>query len=571
MKRKVLLLGIGVTAFAAIFTLGPNWLMSNQKDVDMGDEKMIQTVRILSEKQSTPKINDLIRILENRISARCGVKFIPDSTASLTVELVVEPGIGVEGFRIEEPAPNHIRIIGNDDLGLRYGIGKFLRTSRYLQDRFIPGSWRGTSVPSRKIRGIYFATHFHNFYHDAPIDEIREYLEDLSLWGYNSLNVWFDMHHYQGIDDPEARTMLKRLTLLLKTARESGFNVGFGVLGNESFADSPIELRADQTFPGTRHVRGGYGLELCPSKPAGRDLILKNFRAEFSAFSEVKIDFFWIWPYDQGGCCCEKCRPWGANGFLRIAQEEAAMARTFWPKVKVYISTWLFDCVKPEGEWDGLHKFLEKKPDWVNGIIVDSHTDFPRYPLEHDLPAAYPLLNFPEISMWEMNPWGGYGANPAPERFSRLWNQAKHKLQGGFPYSEGIFEDINKVIVSQLYWGDVPWQETLSEYIAYEFSPDVVEDVIRAIKIMEQNQSRQWMGDSQTQDAYFYMKRAQASLSPKARTSWRWRILFLRSQIERELLANKGNPTEKCHPWFEELTEIYHAQHADATVRPLAP
>jgi len=519
--------------------------------------------------QDVPWANDLIGIFQRHLSKRCQIQWGHHSTASLLVELALEPGIGVEGFRIEEVSSGCIRIVGNDKLGLRYGIGKFLRTSRYLQDRFIPSPWRGTSVPARKVRGIYFATHFHNFYHDAPIDQVREYLEELSLWGYNALNIWFDMHHYQGIDDPEARVMIERLKLLLGTAKQTGFNIGFAILANESFADSPIELRADQTFPGTRHVRGGYGLELCPSKPAGRELILKNIQWEFAVFSDLKIDFLWIWPYDQGGCGCEKCRPWGGNAFLRIAEEEAALARKFWPEVKIYLSTWLFDCVKPEGEWEGLHALLEKNPDWVGGVIADSHTDFPHYPLEHDLPENYPLLNFPEISMWGMNPWGTFGANPAPLRFERLWNQAKDKLQGGFPYSEGIFEDINKVVVSRFYWGDVPWQETLRESIAYDFSPPVVEDVIMAIKIMEQNQSRQWMGDSQTHDAYFYMKRAEASLSSKARTSWRWRILFLRSRIERELLSNHGKPTENCRPWFEELTEIYHARNAQECVKPI--
>ena len=40
----------------------------------------------------------------------------------------------------------------------------------------------------------------------------------------------------------------------------------------------------------------------------------------------------------------------------------------------------------------------------------------------------------------------------SPSRFQRLWNQVKRVVEGGFPYSEGIYEDINKAVVVQFYW-----------------------------------------------------------------------------------------------------------------------
>ncbi len=74
--------------------------------------------------------------------------------------------------------------------------------------------------------------------------------------------------------------------------------------------------------------------------------------------------------------------------------------------------------------------------------------------------------------MWGNWPWGGFGANPLPARFQRLWDQVKHVVQGGFPYSEGIYEDMNKAVVAQFYWDrDRSARATLEEYIAYEFGP----------------------------------------------------------------------------------------------------
>ena len=85
----------------------------------------------------------------------------------LKVELAIAPGIGSEGFRIEDRPGGGVKIVGNDARGLLYGVGKLLRTSRYDCDGFTAGAWRGTSIPEKPVRGIYFATHFHNFYHDA--------------------------------------------------------------------------------------------------------------------------------------------------------------------------------------------------------------------------------------------------------------------------------------------------------------------------------------------------------------------------------------------------------------------
>ena len=115
-----------------------------------------------------------------------------------------------------------IRITGNDARGLLYGVGKFLHTSAYGSQGFTPGSWRGTSVPKMPVRGIYFATHFHNYYQVAPIEDVQQYIEDLSLWGPNSFLVWFGMEEFNGINDPKAQAMIARLRALLKIVKRFG-------------------------------------------------------------------------------------------------------------------------------------------------------------------------------------------------------------------------------------------------------------------------------------------------------------------------------------------------------------
>ena len=319
-----------------------------------------------------------------------------------------------------------------------------------------------TSVPQKEVRGIYFATHFHNFYHEAPIQEIQTYVEDLSLWGVNSLAVWYDMHHFDGIDDPAAQAMLKRIKAILAAAHSVGMSTNLMLVANEAYNNSPKELRA--VGPG----RGAFfNVELCPHKPGAKDLLLKQFSQEFEALSGVGVDYVTIWPYDSGSCSCELCRPWGSNGFLYIAQPVSSLARHYFPHAQVILSTWFFD--RPE--WDGLVRALGPQQAWVNYIMAEPgahEVDFLKLPIPDNLP----LVGFPEISMEGMYPWGGFGANPQPARFQKEWNRVKDRVQGGFPYSEGIFEDLDKVIFAQFYWDpnkDV--FDTVREYLSFEFSP----------------------------------------------------------------------------------------------------
>lgn len=508
----------------------------------------------------------IAEVMARRIQERCPARVEIGEPGDVTVTLAVRRGSPAESFRIADGERNTIRIAGTDVRGLLYGVGRFLRESRCDGAGFTPGTWRGQDAPQLPMRSIYFATHFHNFYHDAPVGEVTRYVEDLGLWGYNNLIVWFDMHHYRGFDDPLGVQMRARLRQILSAAKGVGMQAGLGVLANEGYADSPTELRL--TPPTQFEIRGMYGTELCPSKPGAPALILSNFRRIFQDFRSVGLDYLSIWPYDQGGCGCALCRPWGANGYLKIAEPVARLARSIYPHIRIVLSTWLFDARYDEGEWSGLTHAFSVKPSWVDYILADSHTTFPRYPLEHGVPGGLPLINFPEISMWGMAPWGGYGATPQPRRFQSLWDTVRTHVAGGYPYSEGIYEDINKAIYARFYWKpNTPAEETVRIYIASELSPDVVDDVAQAVDILERNHTRPET-DAGSQKALDALDRAQTHLQPKVRQSWRWRILYLRAVLDREHYASPGRRTERATEALKELTALYHAEHAEGSVRP---
>jgi len=544
--KKIKATVLHAAVFSMVFSLGVAG--AAEKTVQTGDDNISQMsvtstklLRVVLPKRPSDQLKNIVSVFTRQVEMRCSAKVATQGEAPLTVALKIDPAIGKEGFRIRDRAEGGIDVIGQNELGVLYGLGKLLRTSRYSQGGFAPGSWRGESVPKKPIRGIYFATHFHNFYHDGPVEDIQRYVEELALWGCNNLAVWYDMHHFNGFKDPEAVAFRKRLAGILQAARDLGIGISLGGVGNEGYANSPRDIRS------AGGKRGGYyDCQICPSKPGGLDYRLRIHSEIMDWMRPFKPEFFWIWPFDPGGCDCAQCRPWATRGFLQCAKPIARAAREELPGVKIILSNWFYN----ENELKELGKILSAEPAWVDLVMGP-------------VPGTkIPAVNFPEISMLGVQPWGGFGAIPVPQHLQSKYSKMAN-LQGGWPYSEGLFEDMNKVVMLQMYWKpDQPVFETLKEYAAFEFSPEVAEDVVAMIKILEKNLPRKSIGADAIQ-AYEFAQKVDAQLSPETRKGWRWRILYLRALIDKEMHVTKGDlKGEVLKDAFAELTRIYHAEKA---------
>jgi hypothetical protein len=526
----------------------------------------IKALSLVLPEQATPLMNNVALIASQRILARID-KPAPDAESEehpYTITFSLNPALPSEAFAITD-APHGITIAGHNELAVLYGVGKFLHTSQFTGGGLIPSAWRGQSAPEGSFRAIYAATHFNNFYEAAPINEIARYLEDLALWGANAVIVHFPTWAYPEFKDNDALENIKHTREILRAAKAIGLKTGLIQCPNQGFTTAPENVRSDLAKYSLQG-RSDMGVNCCPSTPEGKAYLLDLYKRLFGGYSDIGLDYFISWPYDEGGCPCDLCAPWGAKAFPQLTKDIAELARKSHPNLKVILSTWLYD-YQPAGEWEGLAAGLGEDHAWLDAIMADSHTDFPRYPLEHGVPANKPLYNFPEISMWGRHPWGAYGANPLPARYERLWKQTNGKLTGGMPYSEGIFEDINKVICFQFYWkGDIPAEETLRQYAAYEYAPEVADDVVNAVRLLEATWEKR---GPQSEENFQLLQKIDSALPERMKTQWRWRILYLRGLIDSTLAAN-GEKLEgpELKAAFDELTTIYHAQEAGASVKP---
>jgi len=91
----------------------------------------------------------------------------------------------------------------------------------------------------------------------------------------------------------------------------------------------------------------------------------------------------------------------------------------------------------------------------------------------------------------------------------------------------------------------------------------------RSVAILDKNHLRKQIGRD-AEEAFRIVQEAARKLTPQARSAWRWRILYLRALIDREMLKTNGRlEGSALKNAFDELTTIYHAEHVHSM--PLHP
>ena len=473
-------------------------------------------------------------VLFQRIKERIDV--LTEGAGGMAIALSVEKTIDEpESYRIDGKGPEW-KITGSDERGLFFGIGKFLHSAVWSDIGFSPKATDGLVSPECPFRPIYFSVHFHNWFQQAPKEELERYFEDLLLYGYNGIECIAPVVQMRDMEDDFFHSAIEKARALFQMAKKLGLKVIFCICPNQGLVTAPHEWDADLSYDPTGRYRGHLGRNLCPNKPGAPEYLRGIWIKCLEQFLDIGLDYVSGWPYDEGGCGCAKCAPWGANGFDKLSRVLAADAKRLYPDSKFIYSTWTFDVPNDQKEYSTLYQRIEAgEMDYIDYLLTDAHDAYPRYVLEH--PVLKPIVNFPEISMWKLFPWGGLGATPMPKRYEAIWNSAKKVLSGGIPYSEGLYEDVSKVQFIGYYWKkDAGYAEILREYAAYEFGEDVADDAVRLMELIEENHVRVGHVEEPVtalaEEAESLAKSMNSRMNRQRKGSWRWRILYIRAILD---------------------------------------
>lgn len=499
-------------------------------------------------------LSNIARVVETRMKKK-------NIDADLT--LVLDPNLN----ELESKFENGV-ISGGAYADILYVAGKFLRN---------PKLENGSFKSFKPVCGLYWATHNQGYAETAPIEELKEDIEDEALWGMNIIEMWYDLAQHK---IEESADFIDRLLTLLRHAKSLGLKTALTVLANEAFDDSPEELRADWTCGHdgyTLNLNAHYHREICPSKKGGMEKIIEYRRQMLEAFKDADPDYVGIGPYDQGGCTCTDCAPWGGNGYIRCVEALTPVIKEYFPNAKILMSTWYFGTFRKGdvSEFELLQKAIaEGRLKEVE--YITSEPQVHPWPFEHSIGKKH--IGFPEISMCGIFPWGGYGATPVPMKIQNLWDANADKLEGGFPYCEGFYEDINKAIVLRQYRDNQHASDTVREYLAYECNLEgaLLDEVHAAVMAMEETHARGWepghrytiKRPEKIFDIEKTILKAHEALDEKTKNSKKWRLFYYRAVIDAELARNDFYRNDKVVEYFNEMIELYHLYNANWYVKP---
>jgi len=464
----------------------------------------------------------------------------PPATAVFPIVLRLSAALSSEAFSLLNcSALGGVLIEGGDARGLLYGVGRFLHTSGYDGAGVQPSAWRGSDAPQApgSMRAAYLATHFYNFFEAAPPSAVASYVEDLSLWGLNTVIGIVPTEQFDSFSNASFLSLSAVLNMTFASARATGLDVGLIVEANMGLSNRPSDI-AYTEYPSRGFPDWAPWALTCAHK--GGDYLRATIAALLAFFDPLDVLLFWA--YDPGGCGCADDWPWGARGFPTISAAVLQDYRKLRPAVKGILSTWMYD-VKPAGEYDGLDAYLRANATRgvFGAVLSDSEEGLPAWPRQHHgAPGGLPLYKLPESSMWGRTPWGGFGANPGPSRYQTQWAQAGGLVSGGAPYSEGIYNDINMVICLRHYWHEnTTAAAAVLDYFTFEVGRDAAPAVADAVTLLERNFPTLDVSSSAV-NASAALEAVDASLPPAIKTLWRWRLLVLRATIDLRLYFTKG-------------------------------
>ena len=478
-----------------------------------------------------------------------------DVGRTFTVRYAVDPAVADENA-IVVVSGNEARVTAGRLRGLIAGTGRLLKSFVYGRSSFAAMDGCCDFRPAKPVRIAYLARHFINPFMEFDAVRLCRYMDDLALDGINtfSFQIMMPAVDQARADDREEAEFLERSYAMVRRAGVLDCQLVGGGGSNQLPMDSDEALRAE---PHRNPRAPATGFNACPAKPAAMATLLRRQSAYLDKCRDIRFDFLSHWPYDEGGCGCTNCYPWGCNGYLKMCRRYHESNRRLQPTAKTILSTWFFT----DEEFAGLWKYIEQN-DWIDYLLIDDFgTEYPRYPLDHPPPSKVKVITFPEISMWGREPWGAYGAIAYPHQLERIFRDCERIVSGFEYYSEGVFEDINKAVVTALYVDPSTTADAvLRRYGAYHFAGADPDDFVALANLLEANHRPPLMSHDNMEKAARLADKIDASILPGLRRSWRWRLVYLRTRIDREIERTGDLSPVSARPYFDELVRLYSAE-----------
>jgi hypothetical protein len=434
-----------------------------------------------------------------------------------------------EGFHIrvipaEGRSPAMVLVFGNDSRGAMFGVGKLLRSLEWTKGTVgVPAGFTVDLAPDRAIRGHQIGYRpTANSYDAWTLEQLEQYFRDMVIFGANSV---------------ESIPLHERPSSVMKYDRDF-VNVKFAELCEKYDLDHWAWIPLELILPN-------------PAKEA-------DFLAKQEAFFKScrRLDAVFLPGGDPGDNHTKELMPY--------AEKMAALLRKYHPQATVWISLQRFS---PEDSEEFFAYLATKKPDWYGGTVMG-----PSSPSMESMrlrtPKRYKLRWYPDITHivrcqypvpWLDPVWGvtigREPVNPRPVDYAAIYQNDYRYTDGFLSYSDGVHDDFNKCLWSELAWQpDIAPRDVAVEYARYFFRPDLAEAGADGLLALECNLRGGIETNGSVDGTLLQWQDLERRLAG-TRTNWRFDLHLLRAyydaytrqrtiyerDLERQALARLGD------------------------------
>ncbi len=410
-----------------------------------------------------------------------------------------------EGFTIiseETQGKYRIWIIGKDKRGVLFGVGKLLRIMKYSKGSVkVKIPLKIIESPISPIRGHQLGYRAQSNSYDAwDIQKYDRYIRELAFFGVNSIeNIPFQDERSAPLMPVTRREMNRAMSEICKK----------------------------------------YGLDYWVWTPAHFDL---NDKENREAMLKKHEDLYRDCPTLTGVFF-----PGGDPGdnppelVLPFLEDLSKLLIPIHPDAKIWLSLQGFSTAQAEFVFDYIKN---KKPKWLGGLCEGPSSPPIAY-LRQNLPTEYKLRMYPDITHNKLCqypvPWwdiafssviGREGINPRPVQYAYIHNWFQPYCDGFITYSDGVHDDVNKVIWSAMGWS--PKQSVrniLIEYCNVFLGSEMAELTAEGILALENN----WRGsivDNGAIEGTLKLWQELEQRYPDLQKNWRGQMCLVRAYYD---------------------------------------
>ncbi|MBB6251150.1 hypothetical protein [Nitrospirillum iridis] len=460
-----------------------------------------------------------VDMLVDEVSKRTGVSWpLVPAAGQAKVRIVITHATGAkkpEGYSLRtERRGNQATLViaGNDHRGVLFGIGHVLRTLAMAPGRVVLDQPLNLSTsPAQAERGHQIGYRFKNNTYDAwTLAQFEQQIRDLAVFGANAIQLIAP----DSDDEPTS-------PLFPAPALDT-------VLGIAQLLDK-YGLDCDLYYP---EMRKDY------ADPA-------TVAAELAAFEDLVKRFPHIHALYVPGGDPGHTPP---NLLFPLLERQANILRRYHPGAQLWVSAQGFD----QAFYEDFYRLLSRRPAWLTGVFFGPQSRDPlpvqrariprRYPIQfypdigHTLHAQFPVPEFdPVFALLE----GREPINPRPRDQTLIFNRLAGLTTGFMTYSEGVNDDVNKVLWTRLGWSPATRpEETLRDYARYFMGGGPDDRLAALIPALERN----WTGPiAENTGINATLQGFQAlATEPALKDNWRFESLLYRATYDAYARARAG-------------------------------